>query len=48
MRTSGDGASAHAIEDSVKPAMPMTKMRRRPKMSPSRPPTIMNTAKASV
>ena len=48
IRTSGDGASAHAIEASVKPAMPMTKMRRRPKMSPSRPPTIMNTAKASV
>ena len=46
--TSGDGASAHAIEASVKPVMPMMKTRRRPKTSPSRPPTIMKTAKASV
>ena len=48
MSASGDGASAHAIEASVKPVMPMMKTRLRPKTSPRRPPTIMNTAKASV
>jgi hypothetical protein len=48
MSTSGDGASAHASEASVKPVMPTTKTRRRPKTSPRRPPTIMNTPKASV
>ena len=48
MRTSGDGASAHAADASVKPVMPTMKTRRRPKMSPRRPPTIMKTPKASV
>jgi hypothetical protein len=45
---SGDGASAHAAEASVKPVMPTTKTRRRPKASPRRPPMIMKTPKASV
>ncbi len=45
---SGEGASAQAAEASVKPTMPMTKTRRRPKRSPSRPPMIMKTPKARV
>jgi hypothetical protein len=48
MRTSGEVASAHAAEESVKPTIPITKIRRRPNTSPSRPPTIMKTPKASV
>jgi hypothetical protein len=48
MSVSGDGPSAQAAEASVKPLMPMTKTRRRPYTSPSRPPRIMNTPKASV
>lgn len=42
------GASAHAAEASVKPAMPTRNMRRRPKTSPSRPPTMSRTPNASV
>jgi hypothetical protein len=45
---SGEVASAQAADASVKPLMPMTKTRRRPKTSPSLPPTIMNTPNASV
>ena len=42
------GATAHAAENSVKPAEPIRNSRRRPKMSPSRAPAIRNTANASV
>lgn len=43
-----DGASAHACEARVKAAMPARKIRRRPTMSPSRPPVISKMAKGSV
>ena len=48
IRKSGLGASAQAAEASVKPAMPIAKIRLRPKRSPRRPPMIMNTPNASV
>ena len=43
----GELASPHAIEAAVKPAAPIRKRRRRPKMSPSRPPVTRPTLNAS-
>jgi hypothetical protein len=40
-------ARPHRPDASVKPAMPSMNMRLRPKMSPSLPPVISVTAKAS-
>ncbi len=42
------GASAHSAEAAVKPAVPARNIRRRPRMSPSRPPVTSVTAHASV
>ena len=36
---SGDCATAHATDAAVKPPIPTSSIRLRPKMSPSRPPT---------
>jgi hypothetical protein len=44
---SGLCARPHRAEARVKPAMPIMNRRLRPKMSPSRPPVISVTAKAS-
>ncbi len=41
------GAAPHTAEARVKPAMPMRNRRRRPKMSPNRPPVMRVTAKAN-
>ncbi len=46
--TSLDGARAAAAEAAVKMARPMTKMRRRPKRSPSAAPVSSRTAKVRV
>ena len=45
---SGDCATAHDSEASVKPPIPTSSIRLRPKMSPSRPPVSSSTARASV
>ena len=47
-RNSTDGASAAAIEPSVKMPMPRVKIRRRPKRSPSAAPVSSSTANVSV
>ena len=46
-RTPMDGAMQANSDPAVKPATPITNTRRRPAMSPSRPPVIISTAKAS-
>ncbi len=43
----GSAAMPHSAEATVNPPMPSRKSRRRPWMSPSRPPVIRPTAKAS-
>ncbi len=48
MSASIDGASAAAAEATVKSAMPIANMRRRPKRSPSAAPVRRNTAKVRV
>ncbi len=47
-RNSTDGASAAAIEPSVKMPTPMVNIRRRPKRSPSAAPVSSSTANVSV
>ncbi len=42
------GANPHAMEPAVNAAMPMRKMRLRPKRSPSAPPVSMSAARKSV
>jgi hypothetical protein len=41
------GATAHSTEETVNPATPARKVRRRPNRSPSRPPVISPTESAS-
>ena len=48
MSAPADGASAHAIDASVKPAAPINSIRLRPNMSPRRPPVSSMTAIARV
>ena len=48
IRLSGDQATAHRSEAVMKPTIPMSRIRRRPNMSPSRPPVSSPTASASV
>src|SRR5690349_10744514 len=48
IRVPGVGAAAHSADAVVKPTIPTMNTRRRPKRSPSRPPVISSTAKASV
>ena len=47
MSWTGDWASPHAAEATVNQTTPMTKTRRRPKRSPSDPPSRMSEASAS-
>jgi len=42
--TDASGAAAHATEVMTKTAIPMVNIRRRPNMSPSRPPVTSRTA----
>ena len=44
----GSGAKPAVAEERAKMTTPMRNMRRRPKMSPSRPPVASSTAKESV
>jgi hypothetical protein len=48
IKVSGLGASAQSSEALVKPPIPTSSIRRRPKRSPSRPPVSSSTASASV
>ena len=48
MRNSTDGASPHSAEASANHTTPMQKMRRRPKRSPSEPPSRISPARVSV
>ena len=47
-RTVWSGAKPAVAEDAAKMTTPMRNIRRRPKMSPSRPPVASSTAKESV
>jgi hypothetical protein len=46
-RIAMDGATQARSEPAVKPTTPVTNSRRRPAMSPSRPPVTIRTAKDS-
>lgn len=46
--TAGLGARAHATDATVNPTTPRTNTRRRPAMSPSRPPVTSSTANGRV
>ena len=48
IRLSGDQATAHNSDATTKPTTPISSIRRRPNMSPSRPPVSRPTASASV
>jgi hypothetical protein len=48
MSASTEGAAAAATDAAVKPAAPISSIRLRPNMSPSRPPVSSITAIASV